>query len=157
MQKYGAFDYRGGGRASARETACRVAAGAIAKKILALEGIVIEAWLAQVGDVLVEREGPIVGYEDLFCPNVKARKVIQEKIESLKVEGDSIGGVVQFSAKGVPVGLGEPVYEKLEANLAKGMMSLPASKAFEIGSGVSSAAMLGSEHNDSFYSRRGSN
>ncbi len=116
LAKYGVFDWRGGGRASARETACRVAAGAIAEKLLAARGVTTRAWV---------EHGKLV-------------------------EGDSIGGVVHFCADGVPRGLGDPIYNKLEAELAHAMLSIPASKGFEIGSGFAAAAMRGSEHNDAF-------
>ncbi len=124
-QKWGHFDYRGGGRASARETACRVAAGAIAKQFLAHFGITLFAELKQ---------------DDQF----------QSRLEAAVAEGDSIGGVVELRSSSLPVGLGEPVYEKIEAKLAKAMLSLPASKGVEFGSGFRAAEMLGSEHNDLF-------
>ncbi len=131
LEKYGIFDHRGGGRASARETVCRVAAGAVAKKFLAHFGIQIEARLCQVGSALIEDQ-------------------IFEELKRIQEEGDSVGGVVEFQATGLPTGLGDPVYEKLEANLAKAMLSLPATKGFEIGSGFKAAAMRGSAHNDLF-------
>lgn len=136
LEKYGIFDYRGGGRASARETACRVAAGAIAKKFLKGYGIEIEARIKQIGHL-----------EDV--------DEMLALLERTKAEGDSLGGVVEFTALRVPPGLGDPVYEKLEARLGYAMMSLPASKGFEIGSGFSSASMKGSEHNDSFVQNSG--
>ncbi len=117
-KKYGHFDYRGGGRASARETACRVAAGAIAKKYLSQYGMRIEGELVEKGD-----------------------------IEAALDAGDSVGGVVEGRILGVPVGLGEPVYQKMEAMLAHAMLSLPASKGFEIGEGFQAATLRGSEHN----------
>ena len=131
LEKYGIFDYRGGGRASARETACRVAAGAIASKFLSAYGIEIQAGIKQIGHL----EDP----DEMLA-----------LLERTQAEGDSLGGVVEFTALGVPPGLGDPVYEKLEARLGYAMMSLPASKGFEIGSGFSSASMKGSEHNDRF-------
>jgi len=114
LKKYGIFDYRGGGRASARETACRVAAGAIAKKFLSQFGVHVEASLLERGEI---------------------------------EEGDSAGGVIEGRVEGVPVGLGEPVYQKMEAVLAQAMLSLPASKGFEIGEGFGAAKMRGSDHN----------
>ncbi|MCB1113277.1 MAG: chorismate synthase [Chlamydiia bacterium] len=135
LEKYGIFDYRGGGRSSARETAARVAAGAVAKQLLSHFGIKVRSFLKQVGPV-----------KDLNDENLKA------VIEAAKEEGDSLGGIVEFEATGLPVGLGDPVYEKLEANLAKAMMSLPATKGFEIGEGFHAAEMKGSEHNDAFES-----
>lgn len=124
LEKYGIFDYRGGGRSSARETACRVAAGAIAKKFIESQGIKISAQLEN-------------------------SEKLEQLIELAKQSGDSIGGVVQFTAH-LPSGLGDPVYEKLEANLSHAMMSMPASKGFEIGSGFGASSMLGSTHNDTF-------
>lgn len=127
LEKYGVFDYRGGGRASARETACRVAAGAIAKKLLASAGINVQAYL-------------------------KNEETLRPLIEEAKQSGDSLGGIVEFVAT-VPAGLGDPLYEKLEARLAYALMSIPASKGFEIGSGFASATMRGSEHNDLFIEK----
>lgn len=160
LQKYGIFDYRGGGRASARETACRVAAGAIAKKILKHYNIAVAAYVKQIGTVeaLVTissiaqlREAT---YSDpVYCPDSSASQAMRALIERVKTEGDSLGGVVEFVAYGLPVGLGDPVYEKLEARFAQAMMSLPASKGFEIGSGFSAASMRGSMHNDSFVAK----
>lgn len=159
LEKYGIFDYRGGGRASARETACRVAAGAIAKKILEVEGIQVMAYLKQVGtieasipSIEITRLRELIDASPLFCPDGQATVAIMALIEELKVKRDSMGGVVEFLATSLPVGLGDPVYEKLEARLAYAMMSLPATKGFEMGSGFRSAAMQGSEHNDLFFS-----
>ena len=134
MEKYGIFDYRGGGRASARETACRVAAGAIAKKLLSLQNIQITASIKQIGSIVGD------GLTTEMCA----------LLEEVKREGNSIGGLVEFVATSVPVGLGDPVYEKLGANLAFAMMSIPAAKSFEIGSGFGAVEMQGSEHNDLF-------
>lgn len=131
LEKYGVFDYRGGGRSSGRETACRVAAGAIAKKLLEHYNIKISAFLKQVGD----EEDP---------------SKMESLIEEIKAAGDSLGGVVEFQALDLPSGLGDPVYEKLEAKLASAMLSLPATKGFEIGCGFSAAALCGSLHNDAF-------
>jgi len=157
LEKYGIFDYRGGGRASARETACRVAAGAVAKKILGLHDIEVLAYLEQINKIRctlspldVQRER--VCESPLFCPDSKAEKLMAELIDTTKAVGDSLGGVVLFLAKGIPAGLGDPVYEKIEANLAKAMLSIPAAKGFEIGSGFQSVLMLGSECNDLFVS-----
>ncbi len=129
LEKYGIFDYRGGGRASARETACRVAAGAVAKKFLAQFDITVTAYIHAIGDATTEAE-------------------IIEALEN--INGDSLGGIVGCTVAGLPIGLGDPVYEKLEANLAKGMLSIPATKGFEIGAGFEAARMKGSEHNDGF-------
>lgn len=162
LEKYGIFDYRGGGRASGRETVCRVAAGAVAKKILQLNGVKIVAYLKQVGPIEAKIEGDEIDHiractlqSPIFCPDSAASNAIAAWIEKIKKEGDSLGGVVEFIAEAVPVGWGDPVYEKLEANLAQAMMSLPASKGFEIGSGFRSAQMKGSEHNDPFINEKG--
>jgi len=130
LAKYGIFDHRGGGRASGRETACRVAAGAVAKKLLAHHGILCSAALEDEEEML---------------------KLIAEA----KEKGDSIGGIVRFCAENLPAGLGDPVYEKLEAKLASAMLSLPAAKGFEIGSGFAAARMAGSAHNDIFTVEEG--
>lgn len=160
IEKYGLFDHRGGGRASARETACRVAAGAVAKKFLQQEGIEVAAYLSQVGNIFAEvDEGMTLQemrkkvYESpVFCVDDIAAEKMIECIEQAKSLGDSIGGVVTFMAGPLSVGLGDPIYEKLEANLAKAMLSLPASKGFEIGSGFKAAEMSGSVHNDCYSS-----
>lgn len=157
LEKYGIFDYRGGGRSSARETACRVAAGAVAKKILKHYLIEVAAYIKQIGKVVADvsfsdipslREAT---YNDaVFCPNPEASRLMVEELQKAMDEGDSLGGVIEFIALSLPPGLGDPVYEKLEANLASAMMSLPATKGFEIGSGFQAASMKGSEHNDTF-------
>lgn len=161
--KYGVFDYRGGGRASARETAARVAAGAVAKKLLAHFSIQTCAYLHAVGEVraVINADNMAALQEatygsPVFCPDSKAAEAMMESISQAKTAGDSLGGVVEFMALGLPVGLGDPVYEKLEANLAKAMLSLPATKGFEIGEGFLAAAMSGSEHNDLFTVEKGS-
>lgn len=125
LQKYGIFDDRGGGRASARETACRVAAGAVAKKLLLLDGIICRA-------ALFNHEAQMARVKEAFD------------------EGDSIGGIVEFEAINMPHSLGDPVYEKLEAKLSSAMLSIPASKGFEMGEGFQAAVMRGSHHNDLF-------
>lgn len=152
LEKYGIYDYRGGGRASARETACRVAAAAIAEQLL--EGVEVHAYLKEIGSVSIQsvdldhlKQSPI------FCPDPNAEKLMIERVEQVIEEKDSIGGVVEVVAKGVPVGLGDPVYQKVEANLAQAMLSIPASKGFEIGSGFGAARMKGSEHNDLFIEK----
>lgn len=156
-EKYGLFDYRGGGRASGRETACRVAAGTIAKKFIQRFGIQVVAFLKQVGEFQAEvPESSIAALKEktkkslLFCPDPIAEKLMAQKIEEVMSANDSIGGIVEFLAE-IPVGLGDPVYEKLEANLAKALMGLPATKGFEIGTGFKGAGMQGSAHNDLFY------
>lgn len=160
LGKYGCFDHRGGGRASARETACRVAAGAVAQKILAYQGIHIAAYVTRIGAIDAHIDSVAVAdlkarcYADpIFCPDASASERMRHAIEIAQQAGDSLGGVVAFVATGLPIGFGDPVYEKLEANLAKAMLSLPASKGFEIGTGFDAAGMRGSEHNDLFQSR----
>ncbi len=156
LEKYGIFDPKGGGRASARETAGRVAAGAIARKLLQSQGIEVLAYLQSVGaakvvshlEKIFTREQVLES--SLFCPEEAVTLAMQIEIAAVQQAGDSIGGVVAFQATGLPVGLGDPVYEKLESKLAQAMLTIPASKAFEIGSGFESAGMLGSKHNDSF-------
>lgn len=161
LQKYGSFDYLGGGRASGRETACRVAAGAIAKKILSDAGVVVVAYLRSLGSVqanvlLSDVKGAAYALQkqvrtsELFCPDPLATQKMQTVLKEIVQENDSIGGVVEAIAFHVPVGWGDPIYEKLEANLAKAMLSLPASKGFEMGEGDASALLKGSQHNDLF-------
>jgi chorismate synthase len=157
LGKYGLFDHRGGGRASARETACRVAAGAIAKKLIEHFSIQVIAFLDSIANI--DTTIPLLGMASLrtlvdanpiFCPDAEAAERMMQKIEETKAGGDSLGGTVRFIATGLPVGLGDPIYEKLEATLAKAMMSLPASKGFEIGEGFHASKMTGSSHNDFF-------
>jgi chorismate synthase len=139
LAKYGCYDYRGGGRASARETACRVAAGAIAKQLLATQQITIRAAITEVGGHPLNLEFP----ED--------QKKLEALIKEAQEAGDSLGGIVTFWIEGAPAGLGDPIYQKLEAKLASAMMSLPATKGFESGSGFAAAAMQGSTHNKDNY------
>lgn len=155
--KYGIYDHRGGGRASARETACRVAAGAVAKKILDIFSIKTCAYLTTVGNIHatimennLDKLKSSIYNNPIFCPDIEASELMMNAISSAKASGDSLGGIVTFIATGLPIGLGDPVYEKLEANLAKAMLSLPATKGFEIGEGFQSAQMTGSMHNDLF-------
>jgi chorismate synthase len=159
--KYGHRDHRGGGRSSARETIGRVAAGAVAKKILALAGKVeIRAFVTQVHQVtapalehfptLAEVEATAVR-----CPHPATAAKMIEIIKQARSEGDSVGGVIECRVRGVPAGLGEPVFDRLEADLAKAMLSLPATKGFEIGSGFAGATLKGSQHNDAFVARQG--
>ena len=153
IQKYGVFDYRGGGRASARETACRVAAGAVAKKLLEHEGISVASYIKEIAGITADvSTHPEDIYDSpVYCPDKVASKQMVACIEKVKAEGDSVGGVVEAIATGLPAGLGDPVYGKLEAKLGQAMLSIPASKAIEIGSGFNAATMRGSEHNDSFH------
>ncbi len=162
FEKYGIFDYRGGGRSSARETACRVAAGAIARKFLEQNGIQLTAYIKQISTIEAiieandfERMRTLTYQSPVYCPDAHATSAMTVLIEKAKLEGDSLGGIVEFIALSVPAGLGDPVYEKLEANLAHAMMSLPATKGFEIGSGFKSVVMPGSEHNDLFTKESG--
>ena len=155
LEKYGIFDYRGGGRSSARETACRVAAGAVAKKLLRHFGIEVVAYIKQIGGIVAKVDNVFPWREEiiknpLFCPDPAASGEMMVLIEQAKQEGDSLGGIVECQISALPAGLGDPVYEKLEARLAYAMMSLPATKGFEIGTGFQAAAMPGSQHNDPF-------
>ncbi len=156
--KYGIRAWQGGGRASARETVGRVAAGAVAKHWLRLAfGIEIVAYVSSVGAIEAAVDPstvtvPEVDENIVRCPDVAVAQKMLDLIESVRKEGDSIGGTVGCVVRGVPSGWGEPVFDKLEADLAKGLLSLPASKGFEVGSGFSGSRMLGSEHNDAFRS-----
>lgn len=153
--KYGVRDYRGGGRSSARETAARVAAGAVAKLFLRRENIVIRAYVSQVGEIkapdfatmdLDRREENIVR-----CPDPSTAEKMIALIEEVRLDRDTIGGIVTCVIENVPPGLGEPVFDKLHAELGKAMLSINAVKGFEYGSGFSGISMRGSAHNDSFY------
>jgi chorismate synthase len=154
--KYGIRNWQGGGRASARETVGRVAAGAIARKLLReVAGIEVLAWVERVADIEAKIDPEVVRLEDVEsnlvrCPDSEAAVQMIERIDSVRERGDSLGGVVGCVARNVPAGLGEPVFEKLEAELARGLMSLPASKGFEVGSGFGGTLLSGSQHNDPF-------
>jgi chorismate synthase len=154
--KFGVRDYRGGGRSSARETLCRVAAGAIAKKLLAAKGIRVLGYVKQVGDIIADIPDPTsvsidqVETSTVRCPVPSTAKLMIALIDKVRKELDSIGGICELAAIGVPPGLGEPVFDKLKADLAKGLMSLPAVTGFEYGAGFSVARSRGSENNDSF-------
>lgn len=158
LEKYGIFDFRGGGRSSARETACRVAAGAVAKKILSLAGVEVCAYVKEIGGTSMEmaelstlsKLKELTLQSPLFCPDGRATKSMIKLLDAAKAEGDSLGGLIECIAMPLPIGLGDPVYEKLEANLAKALLSIPATKGFEFGSGFASTHMKGSEHNDEF-------
>lgn len=151
LEKYGTFDYRGGGRSSARETACRVAAGAIAKKLLAHFDIQVTAYIHAIGPVTISFvDLNALPQSTLSCPDPKAETEMLKALDVAKKEGDSLGGIIECTTENLPIGLGDPVYEKLEANLAKGMLSIPATKGFEIGKGFHAACLRGSEHNDGF-------
>ncbi len=154
-QKYGFRDYRGGGRSSARETASRVVAGAIAKQFL--KGIQINAFVVQVGDLRLEKDYreldlSLTESNPVRCPDPEMAAKMESHIKSIKKEGDTIGGIITCVAKNVPVGLGEPVFDKLHAELGKAMLAINAVKGFEYGSGFEGVKMKGSAHNDQFNS-----
>jgi chorismate synthase len=155
--KFGTRDYRGGGRTSARETAGRVAAGAIAKKLLRERyGVEVVAWVSKVGTIGVEADPETVTQLDvertpIRCPDPETAAQMIALVEATRKAGNSIGGVIECAVRGCPPGWGEPVFDRLEADLAKGMLSLPATKGFEIGSGFAGTEMTGTEHNDEFY------
>jgi chorismate synthase len=151
--KYGTRDYRGGGRSSARETAARVAAGAIAKMFLKTVGIHVQGYVSQVGNIALkstynELDLTQTEQNDLRCPDPLMAEKMINLIKKVRKAGDTIGGVVACVATGVPVGLGEPVFDRLHADLAKAMMSINAAKGFEYGSGFEGVKMTGSQHND---------
>lgn len=153
--KYGIRAVAGGGRASARETIGRVAAAAIARKILGSSGVEVLGWVSSVHDLdavvdITSLTRDQVESDPTRCPDPRAAAAITEAIEEARREGDSLGGVVTCVARGVPAGLGEPVFDKLDADLAKAVISLPAAKGFEIGSGFASTRMTGRTHNDPF-------
>ena len=165
--KYGIRDHRGGGRSSARETIARVAAGAIAKKILVSKniGIEIRAYVTRVHDIAMPADLVMTGAgappppfpaqteidsNAVRCPHAPTAAAMIERIKQARAAGDSVGGVIQCRVRGVPAGLGEPVFDRLEADLAKAMLSIPATKGFEIGSGFAGTLLKGSEHNDAW-------
>lgn len=154
--KYGIRNWQGGGRASACETIGRVAGAAIARQLLAqVGGVEVLGWVSSVGQVDADVDAGAVTLDQVEadptrCPDPAAAAAMTEAIEQARRDGDSLGGIVTCVARGVPVGLGEPVFDKLEAELAKAVMSLPASKGFEIGSGFAAARMTGRSHNDPF-------
>lgn len=158
-QKYGVRDYRGGGRASARETAIRVAAGAVAKQFLALSKIQIRAFVSQIADVVVSEAIEFIDLtrpeNEIRCPDADATAEMRQLIEEARDTGDSLGGVITCVIQNVPAGLGEPVFDKLHADLGKAMLSINAVKGFDIGSGFAAAAMRGSQHNDAFQQKDG--
>jgi chorismate synthase len=155
QEKYGIRDYRGGGRASARITAGWVAAGSIAKQLIAQLGIESKAYVSQVGDIKISRSYTTqeLNPEDeneLRCPDAESADKMIELIKKVKKEGDTIGGIVTGTISGVPVGLGEPIFNKLHAQLGKAMLSINAVKGFDYGSGFEGVELKGSEHNDIF-------
>lgn len=150
QKKYGIRDHRGGGRASARETVMRVAAGAIAKKFLQEQyHIVIQGYLAQIGPLVLEKiDLSEVDNNPFFCPNTKQLTELKNLITQLRRNGESIGARINLIASNMPIGLGEPVFDRLDADIAKALMSIPAVKGVEIGAGFDSVQQLGSEHRD---------
>lgn len=154
--KYGSRDYRGGGRSSARETAARVAAGAVAKMLLAQQGVQIQAYVSQVGTLKLTEaytELDLSKAEDnaVRCPDPDMAEQMFQYIDEVRRNGDSVGGVVDCVITGAPAGWGEPVFDKLHAELGKAMLSINAVKGFEYGSGFAGAELFGSQHNDEFY------
>ncbi|MEX0363366.1 MAG: chorismate synthase [Allomuricauda sp.] len=154
-KKYGFRDYRGGGRSSARETASRVVAGAIAKQLL--NGVKINAYVSQVGEMTLEKDYKALDLSKIDsnpvrCPDMEMAQKMEDYIKSIKKEGDTIGGVVSCVIQNVPIGLGEPVFDKLHATLGAAMLSINAVKGFEYGSGFAGVQMKGSQHNDAFNS-----
>lgn len=159
--KYGIRNWQGGGRSSARETVGRVAAGAVAKKILKhFHGVEVVAYVKQVHDIRCDVEPSAVALDQVEsnivrCPDPSCAEKMIALIEETRKKGDSLGGIIEAVARAVPAGLGDPVFDRLEADLAKALMSLPATKGFEIGSGFAGSSMTGSQHNDPFYSQEG--
>ena len=154
--KYGLRDYRGGGRSSARETAARVAAGAVAQQLLEHFGVRVRSYVDQVGAIRTGKDYrdldlDLIESNDVRCPSPAAAAQMEKEILTVRKAGDTIGGVVKCVVTGVPAGLGEPVFDKLHADLAKAILSINACKGFEIGSGFAGVTLRGSEHNDRFY------
>ncbi len=158
QQKYGNRDYKGGGRSSARETAARVAAGAIAMQLLDKVGISIHSYVHSVGPISTHEDYSLLNFENIEknavrCPDLEKAKDMEAFIKDIKSQGDTIGGTIKCVIKGVPVGLGEPVFDKLHADLGKAILSINSCKGFEYGSGFSGTSMKGSEHNDAFVKK----
>ena len=154
-KKYGHRDYRGGGRSSARETACRVVAGAIAKQII--KEIKITAFVSSVGEIKVDKNYKSLDFSNIEknpvrCADPDAAIVMEKYIKEIRKEGDTVGGIVTCVIENCPIGIGEPVFDKLHAELGKAMLSINAVKGFEFGSGFNGTKLKGSEHNDSFES-----
>ena len=160
-KKYGFRDYRGGGRSSARETVARVAAGAIAKKILKTMNIEVHSYTKQVADIIFEvKDDSIINLKQIEsnpvrCPDSKIAEKMIAKIDELRKEQDSIGGIAEIYVKNMPVGIGEPIFDRLKAELAKSMFSIPAVTGVEFGAGFLTAFRKGSENNDLFYNDSG--
>ncbi len=153
-KKYQNRDYRGGGRSSARETVCRVVAGALAKQILSQKGITVNAFVSAVGEIELKEDPANIALPQkeniVRCPDEKVAERMIDYLKAVRKEGDTVGGVIFCRAEGVPVGLGEPVFDKLHADLGKGLLSINAVKGFEFGSGFEGSKMRGSQHNDEF-------
>ncbi len=159
-KKFGHRDYRGGGRSSARETAARVAAGAVAIKLLSYFGVTVHSFVRQIGHLRLENIPEGLCYDTIDsnivrCPDKELAHEMEDYIKSIRKSGDTVGGIVTCVIDKAPVGLGQPVFDKLEADLAKAVLSINACKGFEIGSGFGAAVMKGSEHNDAFYKTDG--
>ena len=159
-RKYGVRDHRGGGRSSARETAVRVCAGALAKLVLNQLGISVRAYTSQVGDILLEKDYTCYDLSAaennaVRCPDAAKAVEMENLILDVKRDGDTVGGVVTCVVKGVPVGLGEPLYDKLTSSLAHAMLSINAAKGFDYGNGFAAATGRGSQQNDIFYNNNG--
>lgn len=158
--KYGIRDYRGGGRSSARETACRVAVGAVAKAMLKHHGIEVHAWVQQVGSIASNCSNEELDFSrieetPIRCPDIPVALEMMAEIDKVREAGDTIGGIVSFMAKGVPVGLGSPIYGKLQADIGAAMLGINAVKGFQYGSGFESVELRGSELNDVFINADG--
>lgn len=158
--KWGHRDYRGGGRSSARETAARVAAGAIAKLFLKKQGVNIQAYVSGVGELQLnvpyqQLDFSLTESNPVRCPDIDMAMKMEDYIKKIRKEGDTVGGVISAIIEGCPTGVGEPAFDKLHADLAKAMLSINACKGFEYGSGFQGTRMRGSEHNDSFYKEEG--
>ena len=158
-KKFGVRDYRGGGRASARETVARVIGGALSKLMLRNQGITVTGYVSQVGNCKLDenyilKDTRAILSSPLGCPDPETETGMIGLLEAAKTEGDSLGGVISCRISGVPAGLGEPVFDKLSADLSKAMLSIPSVKGFEYGSGFAAAGMKGSEHNDLFIAHK---
>ncbi len=161
LMKYGIRDYRGGGRSSARETAARVAAGAFAKLFLKKHGISVQAYVSSVGTLVLEKDYQQLDLELtetslVRCPDPVIAQRMEALIKEVRKAGDTLGGIITCVVKGCPAGLGEPVFDRLHADLGKAVLSINACKGFEIGSGFAGTTMRGTQHNDLFYNEAGS-
>ncbi len=155
LKKYGIRDHRGGGRSSGRETLSRVAAGSVAKQMLAEKGIKIQAYVREIYGIEAQKiDFDEIEKNPVRCPDPEAAEKMAAKIQELRKQGESVGGIVEVVARGVPAGLGDPVFDKLEADLAKALLSIGATKGVEVGRGFQAARMLGSEHNDALEKKQ---